>query len=255
MAKHLDNNLYSEQLLFKQNKVSFKTKLFIIIIIIIIIIEYIFFCLVFWTEQDSFPVSLPVISNNNNLEKPFLKVNEKSLERSEKSLNYSICSEKFCLGLSSDSNDNCVEKKTCEVLISGKFLDKKKGLTQFEINALVNANTNTKKWFSMGLSEDKKMGSDLVKDCLLLSDGTVKQTLSFNSENEKENELIDNNNYLNDIKEDETNYFDGILTCKWTLNAKILIKGKQFDLLLNKYFILLAFGDLEDDHVINEFIH
>jgi hypothetical protein len=249
MAKHLDNNLYSEQLLFKQNKVSFKSKLFIIII------KYIFFCLVFWTEQDSLPVSLPVISNNNNynnnLEKTFLKVNENSLERSGPSLNYSTCFEKFCLGLSSDSSNNCVEEKTCEVLISGKFLDKEKGLTQFEINALVNS--NTKKWFSMGLSEDKKMGSDLVKDCLLLSDGKAKQTLSFNSG--KDNELINSNNYLNELKEEETNYFDGILTCKWTLNRKILINGKQFDLLSKKYFILLAFGDLLDDQVINQFIH
>jgi hypothetical protein len=179
------------------------------------------------------------------------KINENSLERRGKSLNYSICFEKFCLGLSSDSNNNCVEEKTCEVLISGKFLDKEKGLTQFEINALVNRNAN--KWFSMGLSEDKKMGSDLVKDCLLLSDGKVKQTLSFNSG--KENHLIDNNNYLNELKEESTTYFDGILSCKWTLNRKILINGKQFDLLMKKYFILLAFGDLSDDQVINQFIH
>jgi len=89
---------------------------------------------VFWTEQDTSVLrfsSGQLVSNKTFLNAEEMEENENGIENSIKmnsetvsqkatqspSLNYSICSQKFCLGLGSESD--CVSSQSCDVLLSG----------------------------------------------------------------------------------------------------------------------------------------
>ena len=94
----------------------------------------------------------------------------------------------------------------------------------------------------MGLSEDDKMGDDLVVDCFVNSTGKVNVGLSYN--HGKTNEYL-NPAYI--ISQPLGRFNEGIITCNWKLSRKLLVQGKEFDLINKKYHILLAYGSMEED--------
>ena len=83
-----------------------------------------------------------------------------------------------------------------------------------------------------------KLGDDAVTDCMI-SDGRPQLKNSVNIG--RSNEYLAANEY-HGVTPLNTSYSNGILYCKWRKRRRSTIRGNQFDLKDNKYYIILAFG-------------
>lgn len=99
------------------------------------------------------------------------------------------------------------------------------------------------KWFAVGISEDKEMGSDLVTECILTSNGRVEIRNSFNDG--KQNLLL--KSLSDSIVAMNRSYENGLVNCKWKRNKRSDARNMVFDLQDKSYYLLLASGALNDD--------
>lgn len=174
---------------------------------------------VFWTGIESNPIEVKQLSNLPNTQK------QVDL--------YSECDHnKGCFGLPND----CIKKSDCTLLLS--YFSQENSIV-FE---LVGALGTTSGWIAMALSEDSKMGDDIVTECIYSGQNVTVQQ-SWNKANpEKNNEPI--RNPQKNIIEKSGNYIEGVLTCKWKHKFSIRIKDKIFDILKKNYYLLLAKGPI-----------
>ncbi|CAG2106038.1 unnamed protein product [Medioppia subpectinata] len=146
---------------------------------------------------------------------------------------YDVCDRRFCIGLPA----NCVQYRTCNMLLSGGYVSRGDGMVEFEVYADVNK-YNGNSYYSVGLSTDNKMGDDSVTDCMV-SDG---RPLIRNSVNiGRSNEYLSQNEY-HSVTPLNTTYANGVLYCKWRRRRRSTIRGQQYDIKDRKYYVLLAFG-------------
>lgn len=99
------------------------------------------------------------------------------------------------------------------------------------------------KYFSVGFSEDTKMGDDLVVDCMTDASGKISIGLSYNKG--RSNEVLEEG-ATRVIEDAHMSFTDGVTTCRWTFAAKVpLVNGKTYDLVEKRYHLLLAQGEMD----------
>lgn len=136
---------------------------------------------------------------------------------------------------------SCVasDETKCEILFRAAS-DKKSGKVEMEITANPD---NQNRWFSVGFSEDARMGEDTVFDCILLSNGNVVFKQSYNIR--KSNKEPDD--FEPGISDVNTHSSDGRVICKWKTDGKHDVRGKKFDILNLSYHVLLAKGPIKNE--------
>ncbi|XP_023215953.1 putative ferric-chelate reductase 1 homolog [Centruroides sculpturatus] len=180
----------------------------------------------FWTMVDSDPVEVSDshIPSTVTTKKP---MSDKSL------LTYDECGgTKGCFGMP----EKCIENKNCDILFSHAY-ESGKDLVEFEISTKVDSISGH--WIAVGLSEDQLMGSDSVGDCVVANG---KPSFHYSWNEDKSNAI---RNKISGIEVVSATLKDGILSCKWTREISLVENGISFDLINNKYYLLLANGPLE----------
>jgi hypothetical protein len=133
--------------------------------------------------------------------------------------------------------ENCIQQNvSCNILLTATPVIDTNGSVQFELFGRVRDKT---RWFAMGLSFDEEMGDDSVTEILISNDAKeIRQ--SWNDE--KSNQLIPN---VKGIEQIAITLTDGFLSGKWRRDALTIVKDKHFDILNDKFYILLAEGPLD----------
>ncbi|XP_067119288.1 putative ferric-chelate reductase 1 homolog [Centruroides vittatus] len=175
---------------------------------------------VYWTGIESGVIKVTKLTSN--------------LSRAKRQVHsYNECDQRRgCFGLPND----CIKKSDCTMFLS--YYSDKNSIT-FELVGALGTSTG---WIAIGLSEDSKMGSDSVTECIYSGQNiTIQQ--SWNVPNpEKSNELL--RNPKENIIEESGYYENGVLTCKWKHSFSMRVKDANFDLLNKNYYLLLAKGSL-----------
>lgn len=158
---------------------------------------------------------------------------------------YSKCldTEVYCMSLP----ESCVQQNTsCNILlIATPVIDSHNGSVVFELLGRVDQNT---RWFAMGLSFDKSMGDDSVIEILISNDGKYKAMRQSWNQGES-NQVIANVKGITQIG--GLTFSDGFLYGKWQRDADTDVKAKHFDILNDKFYILLAQGALDANNSEN----
>ncbi|XP_066996318.1 putative ferric-chelate reductase 1 homolog [Anabrus simplex] len=148
---------------------------------------------------------------------------------------YDGCGEtKACFGSSPD----CVEMQDCpafvSILVKGSYYE-------FEMKG------TDVQYVAVGLSDDKFMGDDSVIECANDGSGSkgVNAYMSWNPG--KFNQRLSDNITNNAIELLTGTAADGTLHCKVSRSEVTEIMGRTYDLANNKYFLLLAAGNLKGD--------
>ncbi|KAK6642360.1 hypothetical protein RUM43_003861 [Polyplax serrata] len=130
----------------------------------------------------------------------------------------------------------CIETESCQVMVTtyvrGEYFE-------FELMAK-NGTRGTPKYVAVGLSHDQKMSGDSVTECVVDGSNKVNVYMSYNIENEKNNERLNNLNDKVTLK--QSKFQDGNLYCKFTREPVTRVKGKEYDLVNDMYYLLLASG-------------
>lgn len=120
--------------------------------------------------------------------------------------------------------------------------DRTSGQTEFTLSGRAPGDHKSK-YFSVGFSDDAKMGDDLVVDCMTDASGKVTIGLSYNTG--RSNEVLEEG-ATRVLENAQMRYTDGVTTCKWTFAGKVpLVNRKTFDLMEKRYHLLLAQGDMD----------
>ena len=143
---------------------------------------------------------------------------------------YNGCDQsKLCFGYP----DNCKSTKTCLALFKASY-DKLAKELIMEIHGRV---SSEHRYFAVGLSDDEDMGDDSVTECVQGDEGVK----ALNSHNRgRRNVPAD----ISLITVEEQKLVDGIASCRWRRNATTVSNGKSFDIVNNKYHVLLAVGQI-----------
>lgn len=138
-------------------------------------------------------------------------------------------STKTCFGLP----DGCLTDKSCRSIVA---ITVRGSIYEFELKS----GYNQPAYVAAGLSEDDKMGDDLVIECIqqggrilaYTSYTTPRPNLGVSREDVPQNthRLLTGN------------YINGTIYCKVEKDSVIDVKGKRFDLVNNKYYLLIASG-------------
>ncbi|XP_054159261.1 putative ferric-chelate reductase 1 homolog isoform X2 [Oppia nitens] len=163
---------------------------------------------------------------------------------SRSALNYDICDQHLCVGLGSSPAKDCIEDKSCLVLLSVHIYDTQEWQSHYVLSAITrtSSDSHTSKYYSMAFSEDTTMGDDLVTDCYVTSDGKPRLSTSYNVG--KSNDM--NEEFRISLHSIKTSQNNGVVTCEWKSHRNRTHDGRTFDLKL-KYHILLAVGELNSD--------
>lgn len=143
---------------------------------------------------------------------------------------YGDCdTKKLCFGLPA----NCVASKSCRALFKSEY-DRVASQLLMELHGVF---ANDMQYFAVAISSDEKMGDDSVTECYKATDGTVKLRNSFN---------FGRSNQLDDIaiRPDYASMENGVGSCQWRRRALTSRHGKTFDLEHDKYYLLLAAGEI-----------
>lgn len=139
---------------------------------------------------------------------------------------------KNCFG----SPEGCVPSQNCAAVTAIKVEGTR---YTFELKARTVGTARTPAYVAVGLSDDSKMGGDSVVECVYDGSSSVKAYLSWNRPGEKSNMRTKNQLGINFIN---GSYVDGVLYCMFTRDPKSSVEGKTFDLINDKYHILVAAG-------------
>ncbi|XP_050523392.1 putative ferric-chelate reductase 1 homolog [Daktulosphaira vitifoliae] len=142
---------------------------------------------------------------------------------------YNECGEtKNCFGLP----EGCLTTQDC-VAVTAVKVDGIRYI--FEMKAKNAA------YVAVGLSDDQKMGGDSVIECVHENTGSnqIKAYRSWNIQNQKNNKRVPNQNEITLLN---ASYVDGTIYCSVFHEAVTTIEGVKFDLIQNKYNLLLAAG-------------
>ncbi|XP_025420155.1 putative ferric-chelate reductase 1 homolog [Sipha flava] len=142
---------------------------------------------------------------------------------------YDDCGQtKTCFG----SPDGCLEAQDCVAVTAVKVEGTR---YMFEMKARNAA------YVAVGISEDQKMGGDSVVECVHENVGTnlVKAYTSWNVPNQKSNKRLSNQNGIILLN---SSFIDGTIYCNVVRDAVARVEGTNFDLIRNKYYLLIAAG-------------
>lgn len=149
---------------------------------------------------------------------------------------YNECARsKTCLGYPND----CIKSKTC-VAIAAIIV--RGDIYEFELKGF----TNTPAYLALGISDDNKMGDDLVTECIV-QNGEVAQYTSLTS-GEPNYGTTRIGVPQNTAKIVDKSLIDGKIYCKVQRNIVTTVQGKMFDLMNNQYNIMLALGKSVKDN-------
>lgn len=101
----------------------------------------------------------------------------------------------------------------------------------------VSTSSDPIRWYAVGFSEDPVMGDDAVFECLHLETGAVDLRLSYNSG--KSNRVVGDSPHSTNV---QTVISNGRISCSWTQSLPFSVRGNMYDLVKNKYHLMLARG-------------
>uniref|UniRef100_A0A2H8TDL1 Putative ferric-chelate reductase 1 n=1 Tax=Melanaphis sacchari TaxID=742174 RepID=A0A2H8TDL1_9HEMI len=142
---------------------------------------------------------------------------------------YDNCGQtKTCFG----SPDGCLSTQDCAAVTAVKVEGTR---YMFEMKARNAA------YVAVGISDDQKMGGDSVMECVHENVGTnlVKAYMSWNVPNQKSNKRLTSQNGLTLLN---SSFIDGTIYCNVVRDAVTKVEGVNYDLIRNKYFLLIAAG-------------
>lgn len=145
---------------------------------------------------------------------------------------YNGCgTEKTCFG----DNAGCVESQNCNAVVSCLV---KADIYEFEMK------TNKPGYVAVGLSKDTKMGSDSVVECVRSpsNPNNVQAFMSWNSGYTNKRSTVQRGITLKN-----SSYVNGIIYCKFMRDTETTVEGEKFDLVNDKYHLLIAAGSNVDD--------
>ncbi|XP_055929257.1 putative ferric-chelate reductase 1 homolog isoform X2 [Argiope bruennichi] len=183
----------------------------------------------FWTGIDSSPVR---IQSDGPSHSPSRPTERKQAYSSDKI--YVDCSiSKGCFGIPG----GCINRQDCEVLLS--YAKTSDGI-EFKMHGTLDQNT----YMAMGLSTDQLMGEDLVTECVRRESNIIARR-SWNVGGQKSNVL------LNELPDGayESEYFNDMSTCSFTMNFITDSNGRTFNLVNNTYYTLLAKGPMRNERL------
>lgn len=146
--------------------------------------------------------------------------------------------ERLCIGIPSD----CVETGDCDLLVRSVSLVNREDGVKFELFGKVK---NDRKWFAVGLSTDSSMGQDSVTECLILNDNTLDVRESFTTGKRRPILVQGERTFTNQ----SVKYQDGMLNCEWIRRPKVVSNGHTFDIINQRYFVLLAYGPFNGNYM------
>ncbi len=140
----------------------------------------------------------------------------------------------YCMSLP----ESCIKQNiSCNILLTARPVIDTNGSVEFELFGRVREKT---RWFAMGLSFDKRMGNDSVTEILISNDAKeIRQSWNYETSNQVIN--VTGIQQIGNIT-----FTDGILSGKWRRNALTIVKGNYFDILNQKFYVLLAEGPLDE---------
>ncbi|XP_046868903.1 putative ferric-chelate reductase 1 homolog isoform X2 [Drosophila willistoni] len=143
---------------------------------------------------------------------------------------YNDCgARKTCFG----SPDGCIISKSC---ISITAVTVRGNIFEFELQS---GKDSKAVYVAMGLSDDAKMGGDLVIECVP-ENGRVSLYSSYTSSSPYA--AIRSNVFQNSAHLINASFVDGVIYCKVQRDPLITVQGRTFDLRNDKYHLLLASG-------------
>lgn len=143
---------------------------------------------------------------------------------------------KACFGIP----DNCVKSGKCTAVIAYSP-DRLK--FRFQMKAL------SPGYISFGLSRDGKMGEDFTTNCMIQENGNVDIAVGYNY-GKRWNRPPNVSRREDGISERiESGRRDGWIYCTWTRNRTVVAESEIWDLEKDKYFIMLAVGEVYDSQI------
>ncbi|CAG2180091.1 unnamed protein product, partial [Oppiella nova] len=151
--------------------------------------------------------------------------------------------ERLCFGIKGE--EDCVDTNDCTVLYSSFANSESTGvLGTVEFELYWNRGTTSgDRYMALALSNDKKMGSDTVTECILDVSGIPRLAYGWTDGHDGA-ENIDTDT---SIKELGHSFNSGIVYCRWSRVPVFTIKNTEFNLLNSSYYLLLAYGPLKPD--------
>ncbi|XP_073846110.1 putative ferric-chelate reductase 1 homolog isoform X2 [Musca autumnalis] len=139
-------------------------------------------------------------------------------------------SSKNCFG----NKDGCVDSKSCDFVAAIKV---RGNIYEFELKS----QAKDAAYVALGLSEDDKMGDDLVIECVP-QNGKVSMYSSLTSAPPKGYGVSRQGVPQNTARLVESSLINGVIYCKVERDPLTQVGNKVFDLINNKYYLLLAAG-------------
>uniref|UniRef100_A0A182KFZ1 Domon domain of stromal cell-derived receptor 2 n=1 Tax=Anopheles christyi TaxID=43041 RepID=A0A182KFZ1_9DIPT len=137
--------------------------------------------------------------------------------------------------------EGCVDSKNCRAVVTIAVLGAR---YVFEMKA----GYNRPAYVAFGLSEDAKMGDDSVIECVP-EQGTVNTYASWTTVGPYASTRLGVPQNIFQVM--EKSYNDGVIYCKVERNAVSMVKGQKFDLLNDKFHLLLAAGSSVESTNVN----
>ncbi|GJQ82659.1 hypothetical protein Trydic_g19676 [Trypoxylus dichotomus] len=190
----------------------------------------------FWVGVESAEVQAarPKITLSTT---PSYKPEDKTEASTEFDQFYGGCdTKKTCFGVP----EGCVKSRNCKAVVAVTVFG---GRYEFELKADKSA-----AWVGVGLSEDAQMGDDSVMECVKDKNGGVKAYMSwttprpslgvFRPKDQKGMKLLN------------SSVEDGVIYCRIQRDDVTTVNNRKFDLINNKYILLVAAGsDVETNKV------
>ena len=154
---------------------------------------------------------------------------------------YALCKQgkRLCFGVNSQGS-KCIESNDCTILFSCQSISKTDGTVQIEL-FWSRSSSSSDNWAAVALSDDQKMGSDSVTECILKSDGSVVLRSGWNP-GEHSPTVNVNDSSTTSLK---TSHQNGVVYCFWSRRGLSSIEGHEFDIKNTSYYVILAHGAME----------
>ena len=146
---------------------------------------------------------------------------------------------KGCYG----DRDGCIEDGNCKQFVSYKSVDGGQKI-EFELRG------RTDGYVAVGISKDLFMGGDAVVECVRGNDGRIDAHVSWNIDDpKKSNRRSTVQRDIDTVSEVSGRFEDGILSCRFKKDARFSMRGIDFDLNTDEYYILLASGYIREGNI------
>ena len=158
------------------------------------------------------------------------------------SSDYLPCRDKsqLCIGMPT----NCIKFENCTVLFKSSINRSTLRLNFELIGFDIKANEN--KYVAVGLSDDQKMGDDLVFVCMKRKRNNDEQEVEFQIRENRSKRMPRLSLKVRAEENVTKSIINGKITCKWELPYKVKIYDQQCNFLADEFFILMAKGKLLD---------